>query len=162
MLEVLQDKISAGVGVDRSRDMLNVARSRLFRAGLRHCQVRQAEMAQLPFPAGQFDAVTLQMVLHYAHDPASAINEAARVLRPGGSLVVVDFAPHDRRELRDEQAHRWLGFSDQTLDNYFDQAGLRPEGPKRLKGGPLTVSLWTAQKPANDLDDLPQEEESQL
>jgi ArsR family transcriptional regulator len=160
VLEVLQDKISAGIGIDRSRDMLNVARSRLFRAGLRHCQVRQAEMAQLPFPAGRFDAVTLQMVLHYAHDPAAAIAEAARVLKPGGCLVIVDFAPHDRRELRDEQAHRWLGFGDQTLGDHFAQAGLKAAKPRRLKGGPLTISLWTAEKPANDQETGPQEEET--
>ncbi|HMB77672.1 MAG TPA: metalloregulator ArsR/SmtB family transcription factor [Kiloniellaceae bacterium] len=160
VLEVLQDRIDAGIGIDRSRDMLNVARSRLFRAGLRHCQVRQAEMAQLPFAADRFDAITLQMVLHYAHDPAAAIQEAARVLKPGGSLVVVDFIPHDRRELREEQAHRWLGFGDSTVAGFFHDAGLKARPPKRLEGTPLTVALWAADKPANDRQSTPQGKES--
>lgn len=160
VLQVLQDRIDAGIGIDRSRDMLNVARSRLFRAGLRHCQVRQAEMAQLPFAAGRFDAVTLQMVLHYAQDPAAAVLEAARVLKPGGSLVVVDFTPHERHELREEQAHRWLGFGDRSIAGFFEDAGLKPKTPKRLEGAPLTIALWAADKPANDQHSAPESKES--
>ncbi|MGE0724688.1 MAG: ArsR/SmtB family transcription factor, partial [Alphaproteobacteria bacterium] len=97
------------VGVDLSRDMLGVARANLERADLRQCQVRFADAYQLPMAAASFDAVTFHLVLHYLDDPAEAIAEAARVLRPGGRLVVVDFAPHELEQLRADHAHRRLG-----------------------------------------------------
>ncbi len=150
VLRLLGDQVDSAVGVDRSRDMLNVARANIFRVGLRNCQVRQADMAQLPFPAASFDVVTLHMVLHYADVPSQTIAEAARVLRPGGRLLVVDFAPHQRAELREEFAHRWLGFSDATLATLFAEAGLVGEAPERLEGGPITVCLWSARSAAND------------
>ena len=101
------------------------------------------------------------MVLHYAERPDGAIAEAARVLRPGGRLVVVDFAPHGRDELREEHAHRWLGFDDAKMKAFFEKAGLMVEKPVRLKGAPLTVCLWLGRKAANDQrDDLPQQQVS--
>ena len=150
VLQVLHDRIGLGIGIDRSRDMLNVARGNLFRQGLRHCQVRQADMMQLPFPAGRFDVVTLHMVLHYAEAPAAAIAEAARVLRPGGQLVIVDFLAHDQTQLREEHAHRWLGFADGAIRQAVGEAGLVAGHPCRLEGGALTVVLWPARRPAND------------
>ena len=150
VLQLLGDQLGNGIGVDRSRDMLNVARANLFREGLRHCQVRQADMMQLPFPAARFDAVTLHMVLHYAESPEAALAEAARVLRPGGRLVVVDFAPHEHLQLREEHAHRWLGFSEETMQEHLTRAGLAPEAPRHLEGGAITVVLWSARRPAND------------
>ncbi|MFN0154086.1 MAG: ArsR/SmtB family transcription factor [Gaiella sp.] len=142
MLEVLRDEISSGVGIDTSRDMLNVARANLFRSGLQHCHVRQADMTQLPFPAASFDTVTLRLVLHYAERPEAVIAEAARVLRPGGRMVVVDFAPHDRSELRIEHAHRWLGFPDARVEGAMQDAGVLPVPSQRLEGGAITVVVW--------------------
>jgi ArsR family transcriptional regulator len=150
VLELLGARVESGTGVDLSRDMLNVARANLFQAGLRNCHVRQADMLQLPFTADRFDAVVAHMVLHYAERPAVAIAEATRVLRPGGRLVVVDFAPHERRELREEHAHRWLGFSDDKIHSYFAEAGLVGQAPRHLDGGEITVAVWQGVRPAND------------
>jgi ArsR family transcriptional regulator len=129
--------------------MLLVARANIHRAGLRHCQVRQADMMHLPFAGATADAVTFHMVLHYAEDPAGAIAEAARVLRPGGRLIIVDFAPHRREELREQHAHRWLGFADSRIETFLTEAGLVPSAPERLEGEPLTVVLWHGTRPAN-------------
>ncbi len=150
VLQLLSDRLTSGIGVDRSLDMLKVARANLFRDGLRHCQVRQADMKQLPFQAEGFDAVTLHMALHYAERPEDALAEAVRMLRPGGRLVVIDFAPHDHLQLREEHAHRWLGFSEETIQDQFARLGLVPETTRRLEGGAITVVLWTARRPAND------------
>jgi len=150
VLRLLSERLKSGVGVDRSPDMLKVARANLFRDGLRHCQVRQADMKQLPFRAEGFDAVTLHMALHYAERPEDALAEAARVLRPGGKLVVIDFAPHEHLQLREEHAHRWLGFSEETIQDHFARLGLVAETTQRLEGGAITVVLWAARRPAND------------
>jgi ArsR family transcriptional regulator len=149
VLELLADRVEHAVGVDLSREMLAIARANLDRAGLRNCQVRQADMYQLPFPSGSFDAVVVHQVLHYAEDPAGVIAEAARVLRVGGRLFVVDFAPHDRDELRVEHAHRRLGFDDGEVLQWCARAGLSPDAVVHLPGNPLTVSIWPAVRPSH-------------
>jgi ArsR family transcriptional regulator len=151
VLQLVGHQVGSAVGIDSSREMLQVARANLTREGLANCQVRQADMYQLPFPAGSFDAVTLHMVLHFAEEPGRALAEAARVLRPGGRIVVVDFARHAMTALAEEHRHRWLGFPDSEFDAWFRGAGLLPEPPIRLAGSPLTVCLWSAARPANDL-----------
>jgi ArsR family transcriptional regulator len=149
-LEVLGGRAESGVGIDRSIDMLKVARANIWRAGLKNCQVRLADMLRLPYPPDSFDTVTLRMVLHFAESPEATIAEAARVLRPGGRLVVVDLAPHSRDELRRGHAHRWMGFEDGAVDAIIERAGLVAEAPQHLDGGPLAVSLWLGKRPAND------------
>ncbi len=149
-LEVLGGKAESGIGIDRSIDMLKVARANIWRAGLKNCQVRLADMLRLPYPPDSFDTVTLRMVLHFAESPEAAIAEAARVLRPGGRLVIVDLAPHDRDALRQQHAHRWMGFEDGTLGKFLEHGGLVAEAPQRLDGGPLAVCLWLGKRPAND------------
>lgn len=144
VLEVFAPHVERGTGIDSSREMLAVARSGLEKAGLDHCQVRQADMYNLPFPADAVDLVTIHQVLHYADDPAAAVAEAARVLRPGGKLLIVDFLPHDQEFLRHEHAHRRLGFSDDEVTGWCRAAGLKPEPPRHLAGGQLTVALWLA------------------
>ena len=151
VLELLGDKVVAAIGIDRSLDMLKVARANVFRAGLRQCHLRHADMNRLPFQPGRFDTAVLHMTLHYVEDPGAALAEAARVLRPGGRLIVVDFDEHDQSELRESQAHRWLGFSESRMTRLLEQAGLVAEAPERLPGKPLPVCLWTARRPANDL-----------
>lgn len=148
VLEVLAPMIEHGTGIDLSREMLAMARANLERAGLRHCMVRQGDITQLPLPPDSADAVTLHQVLHYALDPAAVVAEAARVLRPGGVLVVVDFAPHDLEVLRDQHAHRRLGFSDDEVAGWFAAAGLISDGITRLPGNMLNVVLWRAHSPA--------------
>ncbi len=147
MLEALAPHARSALGIDLSREMLAIARDRLAKAGLHHCQLRRADMYSLPFPGGSFDTVLIHMVLHYAEEPVSAILEAARVLRPGGTLLVVDFAPHELDSLRLQHAHRWLGFAEEQMQGWLRRAGLTCASPKRLPGKPLTVLIWRAQRP---------------
>jgi ArsR family transcriptional regulator len=153
VLEHVADHVTSAVGVDNAKPMLEIARDKLDRAGLSNCQVRLADMYHLPFPADRFDAVTLNMVLHYAEVPGEVLREAARVLRPGGRAILVDFAPHQLEELREQHTHRWLGFSQEELGRLASGAGLRLEPMASLVGDPLTVCLWCARKAdTNDLD----------
>ncbi len=135
-----------GVGLDMSREMLSVARANLAKAGIANCYVRQGDMYRLPWNEPSFDAVTIHQVLHFADEPAHAIAEAARVLKPGGRLVIVDFAPHQLDHLRAQHAHRRLGFSDGEIAGWMNAAGLTPEPVTKLPGAPLTVSLWSARR----------------
>ncbi|EWY39400.1 ArsR family transcriptional regulator [Skermanella stibiiresistens SB22] len=150
MLELLAPRVERALGVDLSREMLAVARSNLERAGLRNCQVRQSDMYQLPLPSSSFDAVIVHQVLHYAEEPADVLAEAARVLRPGGRLVIVDFARHDLESLRIEHAHRRLGFGDDEVTGWLHAAGMTPEPVVHLPGDPLTVNLWPAKRDGSD------------
>jgi ArsR family transcriptional regulator len=144
ILELVASRVRRAIGIDLSRDMLIAARASLHGAGIANCQVRQADMYRLPWSAPSFDAVTIHRVLHYAENPARVIAEAARVLRPGGRLIVVDFAPHALERLRSEHAHRRLGFAGEEVNKWCRAAGLRPERVRHLPGGPLTVSIWQA------------------
>ncbi|MFC3678461.1 ArsR/SmtB family transcription factor [Ferrovibrio xuzhouensis] len=147
LLEVLAPQTTRGIGVDLSRDMLSVARTNLERAGIRHCQVRQADMYALPLDAASVDAAVIHQVLHFADQPQKVILEAARVVRPGGQIVIVDFAPHDLEDLRARHAHRRLGFADAELRVWCEAAGLQPDPVIALPGQPLTVHIWRARKP---------------
>jgi ubiquinone/menaquinone biosynthesis C-methylase UbiE/DNA-binding transcriptional ArsR family regulator len=152
MLELLGADIERGVGVDLSIDMLAFARARLDRAGLRHCSVRQGDVYDLPLPRDSFDVVVIHQVLHFLDDGARAVREAARVLRPQGRLLIVDFAPHDLEFLREEHAHRRLGFPPETVAQWMQQAGLdvtlqRSLPPEPGSEGKIAVSLWLARDP---------------
>ena len=148
MLEILAPRVEQALGIDQSREMLAVARVNLERAGLDNGRVRLGDMYQLALPDASFDAVVIHQVLHYAERPAAALAEAARVLRPGGTLVLVDFAPHALDFLRAEHAHRRLGFADAEIAEWCTAAGLDPAPPRALPGDPLTVMIWTATRPA--------------
>ncbi|MEQ9607487.1 MAG: class I SAM-dependent methyltransferase, partial [Kiloniellaceae bacterium] len=147
ILEILADKVGRAVGVDLSPDMLLMARSKLERARLRNCAVRKGDMNHLPLGDASFDAVTIHQVLHYAERPAKAIQEAARVLRPGGRLFIVDFQAHDLDYLRSEHEHRWLGFEEDKMADWLNAAGLDPQACRCLKGKVLTICIWTARRP---------------
>ena len=144
VLELFGPVVERAVGVDVSPEMLGVARSNLDRAQLPNCQVRKADMYQLPLPSAAFDLLTMHMVLHYAEQPWDVLQEAARVLQPNGRLVIVDFAPHAEIMLRAEHAHHWLGFTTESIRQWMEMARLIPESPIELIGNPLTVMLWPA------------------
>ncbi len=148
MIEILGPRVVHALGIDQSREMLAMARVNLERAGLANSIVRLGDMYQLPLADSSFDAVVIHQVLHYSDRPAAAIAEAARVLRPNGVLVVVDFAPHALEFLREDHAHRRLGFADADVDDWCRAAGLDPESARRLPGDPLTVVIWTAHREA--------------
>jgi ubiquinone/menaquinone biosynthesis C-methylase UbiE len=150
ILEVLAPRVERALGIDQSREMLSVARVNLERAGMENGSVRLGDMYQLALPDESFDAVVIHQVLHYADRPAMAIAEAARVLRPNGILVLVDFAPHSLEFLRDEHAHRRLGFADSEVAEWCRAVGLDPEPPRRLPGDPLNVVIWTAHRQPAD------------
>jgi DNA-binding transcriptional ArsR family regulator len=122
-------------------------------AGLGAAELRQGDMYALPLPAGSADTVILHQVLHFAQNPAAAVAEAARLLGPGGRLLIVDFAPHEREELRDA-AHVRLGFADETMLRYLEQAGLDGEVVERLEGGALTVTIWAGLRPFTQLKEV--------
>jgi ArsR family transcriptional regulator len=156
MLELFADRVRRGIGIDVNQAMLAYARAKLESGGLGHCRVRQADLYDVPVADGQADAVVLHQVLHFLEDPARAIHEAARLLAPGGRLLIVDFAPHDLEFLREEHAHRRLGFSREQLDQWAGAAGLegsrfealtpRPRGRSDV-AQKLTVSVWLGQRP---------------
>jgi ubiquinone/menaquinone biosynthesis C-methylase UbiE len=147
MLEMFGPAIERGLGLDLSHDMLAIARDRLGRAGLRHCSVRQGDIYDLAMLKDSFDVVIVHQVLHFLDDSARATHEAARVLRPGGRLLVIDFAPHDLEFLRDEHAHRRLGFAADTVSQWMVTAGLdvmqqKSLPPEQGSDGKIAVSLW--------------------
>ncbi|NUS19032.1 MAG: metalloregulator ArsR/SmtB family transcription factor [Mesorhizobium sp.] len=147
LLEIFAPLYRRGVGIDMSREMLTVARANLDKAGIANAQVRQGDIFSPPVERNAFDLVTIHQVLHYLDDPARAISEAARLLRPSGRLIVVDFAPHSLEFLRDQHAHLRLGFSDRQMSEWFEEAGLDLEdsqefGPRGGNEARLTVKLW--------------------
>ena len=151
MLELIAPRAKRAVGIDVSPDMLTIARDRLLRGNVANAQVRLGDTYRLPFPNGGadtgFDVVLFHQVLHYLDDPGSAVSEAARVMAPGGTLLIADFAPHREEFLRDEFAHRRLGFSDREVDGWFLGAGLLPARVETIApnaGEKLTVKLWLA------------------
>jgi ArsR family transcriptional regulator len=148
ILELLAPRVRQALGIDASKAMVALARSRLARADLAHCSVRLADMYRLPLADAAYDIAVLQMVLHYAEDPAGAVAEAARVLRPDGRLIIIDLAEHDRTDLAEKLAHRWPGFSDDSMSALLSEAGLSA-GPASTIDGPLTVRLWTATRLAD-------------
>jgi ArsR family transcriptional regulator len=145
MIELFGPRSTQAIGIDRSSEMLRLARVKLEAAGI-HSSLRQGDMYALPLADGSADSAIIHQVLHYAHSPAAAIAEAARVLAPGGTLLIVDFAAHEREELRATDAHIRLGFEDEVMAGWFAAAGLDVDHVEHLEGGELTVTLWRGSK----------------
>ena len=147
MIELFGREALQAIGIDRSSEMLRLARVKLEAAGIAS-SLRQGDMNALPLEDGSADTVIIHQVLHYAHSPALVIAEAGRVLEHGGRLLVIDFAAHEREELRTTDAHIRLGFDDETMAGWFRAAGLTVDKIEHLEGSELTVTLWRGVKAA--------------
>lgn len=152
LLELFEDHYRRGVGIDMSREMLAVARSNLDQAGITHAQVRHGDVYALPVDRDSFDLVTIHQVLHFLDDPALPVREAARVLRPSGRLIIVDFAQHAHEFLRSEHAHVRLGFTDGQIREWVTGCGLEMLETAEIvaagdKGADLVVKIWAARDP---------------
>ncbi|MEZ5893708.1 MAG: metalloregulator ArsR/SmtB family transcription factor [Parvularculaceae bacterium] len=147
MLEIFADRYVSGIGYDVSHDMLAMARANLDKAGVSHAQVRHGDIFALPLDAKRADIVCVHQVLHYLAEPGAAVAEAARILKKNGKLIISDFAPHDLEFLRDEHAHRRLGFSDDEVRDWCSACGLKLAKVETLSPAPsdkqkLTVKNW--------------------
>ena len=145
MLELFGGRAEHALGIDRSSEMLRLARAKLADQGV-NAELRQADLYALPLDDGAADVAILHHVLHFAQQPGAAVTEAARVLGTRGRLLIADFAPHDREELRSRDAHTRLGFSDAQIAQWFDAAGLTLARTETLEGGELTVKVWLGAK----------------
>ena len=150
MLTLIGKRAKMAVGLDLSQNMLNIARANVTRAGLDKVELRHGDIFATRLPAASADLVLVHQVLHYLADPAAAVAEAARLVMPGGRLLIIDFAPHELERLREEHQHRRLGFADDEIRRWLTDAGLTPSAvvalPPDREG--LTVSIWTAERQA--------------
>lgn len=151
ILELFADRAGTLSGYDINREMLAHARARLDAGGVGNAQVRLGDIANLGIEDGCADAVVIHQVLHFLEEPGAAVAEAARLLKPAGRLLIVDFAAHDIEEMREIYAHRRLGFDRQTVEGWMRQNGLRCTHYQAIKppadsDGKLTVSLWLGVK----------------
>ena len=149
MLELAAPLAERAVGIDQSPAMLALARSRADQSGLHNVQLRQGDIYAPPVERNAYDLVIIHQVLHFLDDPARALSEAARALRPGGRLLVVDFLAHDEEILRQDYAHRRLGFSLSEVEAFLTGAGLSDVQTHQILPNPgesanLTVVIWLA------------------
>ncbi len=160
MLEVLAPRARRAIGVDLSHEMLTIARTNLERAGVANASVRHGDLYALPLTPQCADLVVIHQVLHYLDDPGRALAEATRLIKPGGRLLLVDFARHEFEFLREHHAHRRLGFDDGEVTAWLQAAGLSLEATHELiprkadlakddrvnNQQGLTVKIWTARR----------------
>jgi ArsR family transcriptional regulator len=152
VLQLFGDRFERGTGIDINHTMLAYARAKLAAAGVTNARVRHGDLYDLGLEGGSADAVVVHQVLHFLSDPAQAVREAARIVEPGGRMLIVDFAPHDLEFLREAQAHERLGFPPAQIEQWLGESGLKVLSVDQLTpeaGGPegkLTVMLWTAER----------------
>ena len=149
MLEIFSPHASRAVGFDINANMLTIARARLDHPDRLHCQVRQGDCADVPLEDGAAGVVIVHQVLHFLDDPARAVGEAARVLAPSGRVLIADFLPHEVEALRAEHAHRRLGFSDEEVIEWLNEADIVNVEARHLqprRDGDLVVGIWTGVK----------------
>jgi ubiquinone/menaquinone biosynthesis C-methylase UbiE len=122
------------IAVDASPDMLDAARHRL--TDTPNVDLRQGDLESLPIENEELHAAMLSLVLHYSPDPARALTEIARALRPGGRVLVVDMLPHDRQEYQQQMGHVWLGFSEKQITKFLSGAGFDDVRVRALPADP--------------------------
>ncbi len=135
MAAVLAPHVKRVIGVDASEEMLDAARRRFSdeadaseRRGASgpppmNIELRHGTLEALPVSSESVDAATLMLVLHHLPSPAQALGEAARILKPGGRVLIVDMAPHEKEEYRQQMGHVWLGFSEEQMKKMLTTAG---------------------------------------
>ena len=148
MAELFAPRAAHVTGLDKSPEMLRIARARLQHLPAERHALVQGDFTELPFKDAQFDTVLFHQVLHYAQAPEAVLAEAARVTSPGGQIAIIDFAAHEREELRAVHAHARLGFSDEQMLALLTEAGFAAAPPIALPGKPLTVKIWTGLREA--------------
>ena len=146
MAELFAPRSDHVTGLDKSPEMLRIARARLQNLPAGKTDLVQGDFTALPFAAAAFDTLLFHQVLHYAQEPEAVLAEAARVTRGGGRIAIVDFAAHDREELRSAHAHARLGFTDEQMLAMLTGAGFAVDVPAALPGGTLTVKIWTGRR----------------
>lgn len=152
MLTLFGKKAKMSVGLDLSQNMLNIARTNVTKAGVEQVELRHGDIFATRLPAASADLVIVHQVLHYLSDPSAAVAEAARLVSPGGRLVIIDFAPHDFEHMREAHQHRRLGFADSEINGWLLDGGLKPSAPIALPHDAegLTVTIWTAERRVQD------------
>jgi ArsR family transcriptional regulator len=149
MLKLLGPHAEHALGLDLSQQMLNIARNEVAEAGLKQIELRHGDIFGTGLPSQCADVVVVHQVLHYLSDPAAAVREAARIVREGGRLVIVDFAPHGLEFLREQHQHRRLGFAEAEMTRWLAECGLSNVHLKDLpsiRSDGLTVRIWTAER----------------
>ena len=144
MAELFAARATHVTGLDKSPEMLRIARARLQALPAGQVDLVHGDFTALPFADGSFDTVLFHQVLHYAFDPAEVLAEAARVVKAGGRIAIIDFAAHELEELRSRHAHDRLGYSDEQMLLLLSDAGFAPRPAVAVPGSPLTVKIWTA------------------
>ncbi len=156
MIELFGAKAEHCIGIDRSPEMLRLARAKLSEHHGTSLELKQGDIAALSLADGIADTVIIHQVLHFLPAPEIAVAEACRLVAPGGRLLIVDFAPHDREELRTQDAHARLGFSDDQISGWLSASGLATDLISELAGGALTVKIWRGQRTPHSTISEPQ------
>jgi ubiquinone/menaquinone biosynthesis C-methylase UbiE len=154
VLAELAPHVAQVIGVDASEEMLAAARVRV--GDVCNVDLRRGTLEALPLGDGSVDAAVMMLVLHHVPSPSAALAEAHRVLKPGGRLLLVDMAPHDREEYRQRMGHVWLGFSDDQVRRLLESTGfasvrLTPVTPATDAKGPGLFSAVASR--SRTLDD---------
>jgi ubiquinone/menaquinone biosynthesis C-methylase UbiE len=157
MIELFAAQSTKFTAIDNNVEMLRIARSKLADIDSAvskpgepkpSVEIMLGDFNQLPLADNSYDTILFHQVLHYAQAPENVVAEAARVLAPGGRIIIVDFAPHDHEELRSIHAHARLGFEDAAIAAAFEANSLHNLLQIPLDGGELIVKIWVGQKPA--------------
>ena len=155
--EAIAPFVARVIAVDASAAMLQAAKKRL--QPFDNVDLRRGDLEALPIDEAQLDAATLMLVLHHVTEPARALAEVARVLKPGGRLILVDMLPHDREHYRQQMGHVWMGFSEEQIHRMLGDTGFTPvrmvplPPDAKVKGPGLFVA--TAVRPRRHEDAKP-------
>ena len=151
LTEMVAPFVRRVIAVDRSPEMLAAAGVRLAERG--NVDIREGELEALPIEDGELDLAVLMLVLHFAVEPGMVLAEAARTLKPGGRLVVLDMRAHGHVEYRETMGHLWPGFTEEAMREWVEAVGLETYRHVRLApdpnaSGPMLL-VGTAVKPAS-------------